>query len=563
MSAEYDIINAFYQIENELIESATRNFKRHRAEETELGYNWTQWQTEQLTALEDYRMRNAEKYGKRFSDLNDKIDALIEQAAADGESAEEIKTLEAIKKGYKPPRTPTEGAEGAFFEVSDGKLDALIKSVRNDFERVEYAVLRKANDDYRQAIFNAQVYANTGAGTYEKAVDMARRDMLRRGLDCVVYKNGARHTLSDYCDMAIRTANKRAYLQGAGDKRQEWGISTVIVNRRQGACPKCAVYVGKVFIDDVWSGGKADGKHPLLSTAIEAGLYHPRCKDSHSTYYEGITTVKPYNQAEIQQLEQDEAVEEKQKYYELQAEKNQRIADNSLDAENKRIYQARADEAEKKAVEVSMPPNNEIYTKAEKAAVEEYVSGEGVWINQYLRGLYKTNISPDDIEYLNDLISATEKQTVTQTKLYRAVDASTIFGKMSAIEFEDFREAVLFPEIASKPALSTYKKFEKKLNIPVQEKGFMSTTTEKDVAIDWNGFTGSDKDIVLELDVGEGIKGVDVSKYFEVEGFEQSEILLEKDLIIVPESITTISSDEFGTSVAVKAKLLKNKKVKK
>jgi hypothetical protein len=42
MAKEYDIINAFYQIENELIESATRNFKRHRAEETQLGYNWSQ-----------------------------------------------------------------------------------------------------------------------------------------------------------------------------------------------------------------------------------------------------------------------------------------------------------------------------------------------------------------------------------------------------------------------------------------------------------------------------------------------------------------------------------------
>lgn len=41
--------------------------------------------------------------------------------------------------------------------------------------------MRKAEDDYRKAIFNAQVYANTGAGTYEKAVDMATKDMLSRG----------------------------------------------------------------------------------------------------------------------------------------------------------------------------------------------------------------------------------------------------------------------------------------------------------------------------------------------------------------------------------------------
>ena len=42
------------------------------------------------------------------------------------------------------------------------------------------------------------------------------------GLNCVEYKNGARHTLADYAEMAFRTASKRAYLQG-GEKRQEWG----------------------------------------------------------------------------------------------------------------------------------------------------------------------------------------------------------------------------------------------------------------------------------------------------------------------------------------------------
>lgn len=34
-----------------------------------------------------------------------------------------------------------------------------------------------ANDKYRKAIFNAQVYVNSGAATYEKAVDMATKDM--------------------------------------------------------------------------------------------------------------------------------------------------------------------------------------------------------------------------------------------------------------------------------------------------------------------------------------------------------------------------------------------------
>lgn len=56
--ADYDISKAFETIENELIDSMMRNFKHHRAEEEKEGYNWSQWQSEQLKSLEQYRRTN-------------------------------------------------------------------------------------------------------------------------------------------------------------------------------------------------------------------------------------------------------------------------------------------------------------------------------------------------------------------------------------------------------------------------------------------------------------------------------------------------------------------------
>lgn len=165
-----------------------------------------------------------------------------------------------------------------------------------------------ADDQYRKIIYNAQVYANTGAGTYDKAVDMAIKDLISAGLNCVEYSNGARHTLPDYADMAIRTAGKRAYLTGEGEKRQEWGIHTVIINKRGNPCSLCLPFVGKVLIDDVWSGGTPqDGSYPLMSSAIAAGLYHPRCKDSHTTYFEGVSSPpkEKFTQAELNGIMQN------------------------------------------------------------------------------------------------------------------------------------------------------------------------------------------------------------------------------------------------------------------
>ena len=220
--ADYDITAAFEAIENELIDSMMRNFSRHRAEETKEGYLWSQWQAEQLKSLEQYRRRTQKKFSERFSQLNGKVAELLKRARADGSADQEAAILEAIQSGFKGyAAAAAQTPHAAFFQTNDRKLDALIKAVTDDLTRAETAILRMSDDQYRKAIYNAQVYANTGAATYAKAIDMACRDMLRAGLNCVEYKNGARHTLSDYADMAIRTANKRAYLYGEGQKRQE------------------------------------------------------------------------------------------------------------------------------------------------------------------------------------------------------------------------------------------------------------------------------------------------------------------------------------------------------
>lgn len=343
--SDYNIREAFEKIEDELIDSMMRNFSRHRAEETKEGYNWTQWQAEQLKSLEEYRKHNAKKFGKRFKTINSKVEEMIRTAKADGNASQEAEILEAVKDGFKAPKKPSAHSTAEFFKVNDRKLDALIKSTTDDLKRAETAVLRMSNDKYRKAIFNAQVAMNTGAVTYEKAVDMACKDMLNAGLNCVEYKNGARHTLSDYADMAVKTANKRAYLRGEGEKRGEWGVSLVVVNSRQGGCPDCAKYIGKVFIDDVYSNSKkSDGNYPLLSTAIKNGLFHPRCKDSTSTYYEGITTLGPVTPEEEAEMDRREQLETKQQYAQRQAERFDRRAEYSLDGDNKRIAQTRADE---------------------------------------------------------------------------------------------------------------------------------------------------------------------------------------------------------------------------
>lgn len=348
LNTEYDIEKAFRAIEDELIASMIRNLDNHRAEEIEMGFNWTQWQVEQLKALERYKAQNKKKFTKSFSNINDSIEAMIFAARQEGGTEQEQKILRALKKGLKASKV-SQGAEGAFFRLNTRKLEALIKATKSDFNRAEKAMLRMSEDKYRQIIFNAQVYANTGAGTYEKAVDMATKDFLKAGINCIEYANGARHTMKDYAKMAIQTANKRAYLTGEGEMRQSWGISTVIMNKRANACPKCLPFVGKVLIDDVWSGGKAsDGPYPLMSSAIAAGLYHPNCKDVHTTYFPELDEEpdSKFTKEELEKVKEDYKQDQKQQYAGRMVEQFDRLSKYSLDPDNKKVYAARKEQWE-------------------------------------------------------------------------------------------------------------------------------------------------------------------------------------------------------------------------
>ena len=95
---EYDIVDAFRIIEEELIASMIRNMDRHRAEETKEGIEWSMWQAEQLRALEKYKNRNQKKYRKKFKVLNREIEEMIRQARQTGNMQQEIRILQAIRK---------------------------------------------------------------------------------------------------------------------------------------------------------------------------------------------------------------------------------------------------------------------------------------------------------------------------------------------------------------------------------------------------------------------------------------------------------------------------------
>ena len=285
----------------------------------------------------------------------------------------------------------------------------MINAIGNDLKDVRIATLRMSNDVYRSTIYKASQMANSGAKTLNQAIDMATKDFLTKGFNCIEYKGGRRVNIADYADMAVRTATKRANLMGEGELRKKIGNPLIYVSKHSTSCDKCSKWQGRVYIDDVWSGGKIeDGKYPLLSTAIAGGLYHNRCMHGQSTYFEGIND-EPEEIQENEHNKNDEylqALRRRQKQYE-------RLATGSLLQENVKKYSNNVKELQNQIEDVTM-------SEKEHYAINSYISSESYKINDKLRN----NIKLTDLEssIVKDLDTALEKLKDYKGNVVRVLD---------------------------------------------------------------------------------------------------------------------------------------------
>lgn len=323
-----------------MIASMIRNFEKHKAEELEEGFEWEMWQAAQLRELRRYHNENLKRL-PAMEALNSDIEQILRDEAAKGEklAAQKIELLIKDKKIWAAKKIE-------FFKINDDRLTSLIEATKADLQIAEVSILRQADDQYRRIIINAQTYSASGA-TYEQAVDMATKNFLKAGINSIVYKNGTRHTIPEYARMALKTGQKRAYLMGQGNALDRYGIHTVRVNSRTGACPKCAAWLNRVLVDDVYAGGTREeamrANVPLLSDAVKAGFLHPNCKDVYSLYLPGISRPeKEWTPEELRSITNKYNADADIARSERMAESYERMAKYSLDKDNQNTYAARA-----------------------------------------------------------------------------------------------------------------------------------------------------------------------------------------------------------------------------
>lgn len=294
-----DIVRIFEEIELRIVKSLKRNLTRHKNEEKEYKKNWSAWQAEKLRSLERFRRENARIMAEYTEQIDDETRRIMEEQFDEGVNGIDV-----------PPVKPVEGApaeigsEPQFFGVDRTKVNSLIEDITTLEKHAETAALRMTDDVYRQTVNRVQLAMSTGSMTLQQAVDLAVKDFLAQGINCIVYKDGRRVNVADYVRMALRTTATRAALQGKSAKFKALGYDTVQVSSYGMCSETCKPWQGRVYIDDTFSGwtgetearaegvlwGKSNycGKwFPLLSSAIDKGLFHPNCRHSMNLWRDG------------------------------------------------------------------------------------------------------------------------------------------------------------------------------------------------------------------------------------------------------------------------------------
>lgn len=158
-------------------------------------------------------------------------------------------------------------------------------------------------------------------------------------------------------------------------------------------------------------------------------------------------------------------------------------------------------------------------TSSQGEALEYYASGDGMYINNMLRGragVNESDLSEDDRQIIKDLDAALNHELSQQT-LYRSVDASAIFG--DSVDMYELLDEIKHNTYSNgKGAYSQNKA--KELNQVINntvgktftDKGYVSTTRDSSIAENWQDFTGSSNPVVMKISTGEGTKGANISK---------------------------------------------------
>lgn len=210
------------------------------------------------------------------------------------------------------------------------RLLALQKEIDGMVQTVGHAILRDANDKYRQIVGDALQVGQLHVENHEQLMQRTLNRFADEGIFGFVDKAGRKWGMGEYTEMATRTGMMHAALEGYAQQAKQYGFDLIIVTDHADECPLCRPWENRIL-----SLTGAEASNPecngTLQQATAAGLFHPNCLHSYNAYVPGLSSKTGGDTQTPARNAEGYAARQTQRYYERQLRRWRRRESVAMD----------------------------------------------------------------------------------------------------------------------------------------------------------------------------------------------------------------------------------------
>lgn len=257
----------FADLELQIIKNRTRMFRDALKDRN------NSFKQNVYAGLDQYRRNNANAIVGSLKQVKTVAQEELNKAYKVGQNTVDKTVRHYEKQGFKPKQKPT--GESVFGGIS------LIMGIFAGM-----GAYGAANAD--RQLFQIINSVNENAENLPEEIDRVQQPFLERGIAGKRTADGKEKNIVSEAEFIMRDQSQKTILEAEGERAKEYGLNPLVqISAHPSSCELCSPWQGRVLIDDVYQNGQPDGKHELLSTAINAGLYHYNCRHNHISYVEG------------------------------------------------------------------------------------------------------------------------------------------------------------------------------------------------------------------------------------------------------------------------------------
>lgn len=188
--------------------------------------------------------------------------------------------------------------------ISPSVITEMASAYAGKLSATHFQIYRESTDAYRRIVGEAMRAPAMGVETRAQAAQRALNEFAEQGITAYRDSRGRKWSMSSYTEMAGRSTLMNAHLAGHEQALKRRGHGLIVISNHSQECKMCRPWEGKVLsLDDQDRPGERKQSSELtgepvkfrvagtLAEAKRAGLFHPNCRHSFSTYTAGLTDL--------------------------------------------------------------------------------------------------------------------------------------------------------------------------------------------------------------------------------------------------------------------------------